>query len=239
MKRRALGAAVAAALVALGLPGSSGGHAGHGPTFVGIANFAFAPASVTVVEGDQVIWGWTGPGTNHSVTSEAGQAESFDSDPGKTAIQVNHPVNDGFSHTFAKAGTYRYACKVHSFMKGEVKVLKAGTVGDRVPPVISAARITPTRPCSRRTRRCAHPGAKLYYTLSEAADMGVEIARRGAPASADPLRTSDTLGHKGRNRITLPVKNLGAGTYRVTMSALDGAQNLSKTVRLTLTIRAS
>ena len=69
--------------------------------------------------------------------------------------------------------------------------------------------------------------------------MGVEIARRGAPVNADPLRTSDTLGHRGRNRVVLPIKNLRPGVYRVTMSALDGAQNLSRTVRLTLTIRSS
>ena len=54
-------------------------HAGHAPPTVNIAVYAYAPQSITVVEGDIVQWNWAGPDTNHSVTSDAGSGEKFDS----------------------------------------------------------------------------------------------------------------------------------------------------------------
>ncbi len=46
-------------------------HAGHAPPTVSISVYAYAPASIGVVEGDIVQWNWDGPDTNHSVTSDA------------------------------------------------------------------------------------------------------------------------------------------------------------------------
>src|SRR5437764_7756186 len=103
---------------------------------VTIKNFSFMPSSITIAQGDAVKWTWAGPDTNHSVTSTAGQADSFDSDPGKTPSSLDHPPGDTFSHTFNTPGTFTYMCKVHSFMTGKV-VVNGPTGPDTTPPKIS------------------------------------------------------------------------------------------------------
>src|SRR5262249_21347544 len=65
---------------------------------VDIVNFAFVPDPVTIQLGDTVHWVWEN--NNHSTTSVAGIADSWDSgvqDAGFT-----------FAHTFTNAGSFQY-----------------------------------------------------------------------------------------------------------------------------------
>src|SRR3954453_24066332 len=89
---------------------------------VTIQNFAFSPTPVTIAQGDTVTWHWAGPDTNHSVTSDANQADSFDSDPIRPPLSADHPPGDTFDHVFNTPGTFTYFCKVHSSMHGKVVV---------------------------------------------------------------------------------------------------------------------
>src|SRR5688572_12196058 len=80
------GLAGATALVLVLLPAASGAHPGHGlePVVVDGDSFAYEPATVTVGVGDSLVWTWDGNlFNNHSVTADPGQAEQFDSDPGR------------------------------------------------------------------------------------------------------------------------------------------------------------
>jgi plastocyanin len=77
---------------------------------IGIENFTFAPAELTVAPGTSVIW------TNHddiphTVTSTEGAFKSHALD-----------TDDSFSFTFAKAGSYRYFCSLHPHMVGTIRV---------------------------------------------------------------------------------------------------------------------
>jgi amicyanin len=79
-------------------------------TAVGIDNFAFAPATLTVTRGDTVTW------TNHdeephTVVATGGAFHS----PGMDA-------NGTYSFTFTTAGTFDYICSIHPFMHGTVVV---------------------------------------------------------------------------------------------------------------------
>jgi plastocyanin len=101
----ALGFGLALAVLAAHplLTGADGGS-------VSIANFVFAPASVSITAGDTVIW------TNndeavHDVTDRGG---SWGSDIMNTG--------DTFSYTFMDPGTYAYICKLHPWMSGSVIV---------------------------------------------------------------------------------------------------------------------
>jgi predicted lipoprotein with Yx(FWY)xxD motif/plastocyanin len=76
---------------------------------VQIANFAFAPATLTVKVGTTVTWTNT-DGATHTVTADNG---SFG---GKLAS------GSTFKETFAKAGTFAYHCAIHSSMTGTVTV---------------------------------------------------------------------------------------------------------------------
>jgi plastocyanin len=111
----AIGAA--ACTIALGVPAAAS------ETDVQVGSFKFAPATVTVDQGDTVTWSWAGPDTNHTVTSDPGQADAFDSHDGVPTGQVAGPPAGGtFSHTFETPGSFTYFCRVHPSMKGKVIV---------------------------------------------------------------------------------------------------------------------
>ncbi|HLU80847.1 MAG TPA: T9SS type A sorting domain-containing protein [Flavobacteriaceae bacterium] len=80
--------------------------------FMGVTS---AQASITIEEGDTVIWTFT-DAVPHSVTSNAGSTETFDS-----GIQTGGT----FSYTFTIAGTNPYRCIVHPSMVGTITVVPA------------------------------------------------------------------------------------------------------------------
>jgi LPXTG-motif cell wall-anchored protein len=82
---------------------------------VGIADFSFSPASITVGVGETVTWSNNGP-SDHTVTADDGSFDSGTMGDG-----------DGFSHTFSEAGTFAYVCAIHAEMKGSVVVSSGGS----------------------------------------------------------------------------------------------------------------
>jgi plastocyanin len=186
-------------------------------TEVTVSNFAFAPASVSITPGDTVTWKFAGPDLNHSTTSDPGQAESWDSDPGNSSPV--HVVGDTFSHQFAQAGTFTYVCKVHSFMRARVVV---GAPGQPAPGGdTTAPRLTTLRASAKRRR--------VTFKLDEAATVAVKL--RG------PMRRDSTLAAKrGTNVVKLPAK-MKAGRYKLTLTATDAAGNKAPTATVVITIK--
>ena len=77
---------------------------------VEIANFAFAPANLTIKTGTMVTW-TNGDAVAHTVTATDGAFGSGQLGAGTT-----------FSHTFASAGTFTYHCTIHSSMMATITV---------------------------------------------------------------------------------------------------------------------
>ena len=77
---------------------------------VKIANFAFAPAAITVTPGTSVVW-TNGDAIPHTSTGADKQWDSKPIQPGSS-----------FKVTFDKAGTYTYQCTIHPFMQATVVV---------------------------------------------------------------------------------------------------------------------
>ena len=84
---------------------------------VTMADFKFAPASVTVNVGDTVTWRNTGDEA-HTATAKNGGFDTGNVNPGSTG-----------SATFRSAGTFSYFCKPHPFMTGTVRVVGTGGGG--------------------------------------------------------------------------------------------------------------
>src|SRR5919201_736867 len=84
---------------------------------VTIADFSFAPATITINQGDSVTWNNNGP-TPHSATANDG---SFD-----TGILKK---GQSGSHTFNQAGTFSYYFNPHPFMKASIVVQAAQSGG--------------------------------------------------------------------------------------------------------------
>jgi plastocyanin len=189
---------------------------------VKIADFSYSPTTVNANLGDTVTWTWAGPDTNHSVTANSGQAESFDSDPGGTPATIDHVAGSTFQHTFTHAGAFSFHCRVHSFMTG--KVVVSGPGG----PDVTAPAISSLKSSGLRRR--------VSFTLSEAAAVKVAVkplSRKGR------TRTVKATGRRGSNRVSLKSLKLKPGRYRATVRATDAAGNRSRAKSTTFRVPAA
>jgi len=93
---------------------------------VEIANFAFAPATLTITVGDTVTW-TNQDAVAHTATSTTGVFDSGDLEQGES-----------YSVTFTAPGTYDYLCTPHPSMTGRVVVLAAATPVPATPAPASA-----------------------------------------------------------------------------------------------------
>jgi plastocyanin len=226
-----------ALLAAIGVTGALAVPASASAADVNIGGFAFNPATVTIAMGDTVTWHYMGPDTNHSVTSDAGQAESWDSDPGKLPTAADHPIGTTYQRQFNQAGSFTYHCKVHSYMTGTVNV--NGPDGlpppDTTPPAISGLSAKGGRACGRKARKCKAKATVVRYSLSEDADVSLAFKPRSGKGKT---RTFDGPGKSGKNTAKLSVKKLRPGRYKLTVTAVDAAGNAAppavKNVTVTL-----
>ena len=82
------------------------------PGEVVIEDFAFSPATLTVAAGTKVTW------VNHD--EEPHTVMSADKQMPFKSPALD--TNDKFSFVFAKPGTYKYFCTIHSHMVGTIVV---------------------------------------------------------------------------------------------------------------------
>ncbi len=228
MRRLPATVALSAALVAL--PAAGLGHPGHGPTEVQVGDDFLRPAETRVATGDTVVWKWLGPAGDHSVTADPGQAESFDSDPGKATTEIVHPAGFAFTHRFTKTGRFTYRCRVHPSMTGEVTVITLPP-RDVKRPVLSKLSVRPGRVCPRSTSRCRATRAYLRLSASEPATV-VGRMDRAANGRWKLVRTFDFDVRKGRARHRIYVGGLEPGPYRLRLVAYDYANNRSPSKRV-------
>ncbi|AXG75125.1 T9SS C-terminal target domain-containing protein [Flavobacterium arcticum] len=87
--------------------------------FMGVPS---AEATMTIDSGDTVKWIW-GDASPHTVTSQSGGAESFDSG----TITGN---GEEYSHTFTNEGSTDYACSFHPTMQGTITVQSVAAIID-------------------------------------------------------------------------------------------------------------
>ena len=78
--------------------------------YIDIENFAFSPSSITINEGDTIVW-TNNDGASHTVTSDDQIFNSGGISQGNT-----------WSYTFDSAGTFGYHCSPHPGMTGSVTV---------------------------------------------------------------------------------------------------------------------
>jgi plastocyanin len=200
---------------------------------VHISNFAFSPTPVTIAQGETVTWHWDGPDTNHSVTADKDQADSFDSDPGRSPTAADHPPTDTFDHTFNAAGTFTYFCKVHPFMTGKVVVEGppgSGPPPDTTPPALTGVSAKGGRVCPRGKKHCKPRPTSVGFTLSEDATVILKVAHRAKATVSKELRA-------GKHVLKLSTRKLPVGKWTVSITATDGAGNTSAPVKRSVTVK--
>ena len=197
-------------MAALVLAAPVSAHPGHAPPTVGIALQAYDPDEIRIVAGDIVQWSWNGPDTNHSVTSDAGSGEKFDSG-------VKNEEGATFTYFFATPGRYTYHCKVHDSMHGTV-VVAEGAATDQVAPTLKRLRV-----------KVKGRFARLSFRVSEKGSVTARVRR---PGKARVLHDSFRFVKAGRAHTK--VKLGGHGRFRVSIFAEDESGNQSQVQAVTV-----
>jgi plastocyanin len=83
---------------------------GQGGAKVSIADFAFAPETITIAPGDSVTW-----------TNDDGAPHGLEYRDGAPGMNPLLP-GASFTRRFDRPGTYEYNCSVHPYMTGRVVV---------------------------------------------------------------------------------------------------------------------
>jgi plastocyanin len=186
-------------------------------TSVDIGGFKFSPGTVTAQQGDTVTWHWVGPDVNHTVTSTANQADSFESHPAVPVSQVTGPPPGGtYSHVFNTPGSFTYFCRVHPFIKGTVVVKPAPPLPPPPPPTGVTQQAAPAAP---------HPTFKecisqrnFIIRLRETGGVHLKSATVRVNGNATPVERKTI---EGRSRLTARVdlRGLPKGQYVVAITA--------------------
>ncbi len=114
-----------AAIILTGAPGAhsgtpaDGAQAALGDMAVAVQTFQFRPKILEIPVGASVIW-TNADEIEHTVTS--GAPDSTDARFGGQLAAKGST----FSFTFNRAGSYRYFCNRHQFMRGEIRVTQQG-----------------------------------------------------------------------------------------------------------------
>ena len=205
---------------------------------VDVGGYSFMPATVSVHPGDAVRWSWVGPDRNHTVSSDPGQAESFESHPGvPAALVTDGPAGESFSHTFTHTGTFSYVCRVHSFMQGKVTVVAAGKpLPDTTAP---AARLRILGGSLRKLLRSHR--LRVRVAVDEPASVKLKARAAGRSLATRTVR----FGAAGRKTVVLRLTRRGRAKLAVrrrarigvSARARDSAGN-AKTVRAHKTFRS-
>jgi plastocyanin len=202
--------------------------ADHTVTAGGGAN-VFAPADVTVVQGDSVTW--SNAGGPHNVRFDDDSFE-MPAAPDSAAWSV--------SRTFSALGVFRYYCEAHGLpngvgMSGTVSVVAAPPP----PEPVSADRTAPALRLFGSTRqklrgRVVQVQAEVNEASKVTARAWVSIPRRGTRRAKTlstelPARTRAPLGlafsGKARKAFRRALRKHTRLTARVTVTARDAAGN--------------
>jgi plastocyanin len=94
----------------------AGAEAGVRPAAVEVRTFQFQKAILEVPAGTEVVWS-NRDAIEHTITS--GAPDSAD------GVFAGRLADSGatFRHMFGRAGTFRYFCERHHFMRGEIRVV--------------------------------------------------------------------------------------------------------------------
>jgi plastocyanin len=191
----------------------------------------YSPELVSVPVGGSVCW------TNTDVLPHTATADS-----GGNPNSPNLSTGETYRATFGADATIRYHCEIHPGMTATIQVGAGGPApggggqGTDLPPRLSGVRVIPSRACTRRSRTCRRPGARVRFSLDEAARVNGTLDRRGGGTSRIVRRFSAS-GRAGVNRVRLPLRRLRPGRYRVALRAVDTAGNRSAVARAAFTLR--
>jgi hypothetical protein len=178
-----------------------------------MANFAFAPAAITVQEGDTITW--TNQDTApHTVTTTSGPE------------RLNSPYlskGQSWSYTFTAPGMYMYYCTVHPDMRAEVIVQAPA------PATTTAAAPAPTHASQQQQQHQQQQQQQTQNQPSHAsrgntgAMPGSTSNPHAATASSAPPATSSQTSSAAAGAQTAPSSGSGDAGQSQSQQAADSS----------------
>lgn len=209
-------AAMALAVVLLALtPAVSIRRVDAAEVSVEIVDFAFSPSAISVDAGDTVVWTNIG-GAPHTSTSDAGQAEAWDSGALTTGQR--------FSHTFSSPGTFTYFCAFHPFMRAAITVRAAPTPTPTPSSTPTASAGTPTATLEPSATSTATPVSPT--PTPSVAPPTMAAAALASPEPAPPSSSGGDVLAAAPARANLPSAGAPAASTTVRPGALGAAAAL-------------
>ena len=173
-----------------------------------IGEYFFRSPRVQIDPGDSVTWTNRGK-ILHTVTSSGSVPERFNGG------MLDH--GESYTRTFAKPGTYSYICTLHpGLMGGTVQVGP-----DKVRPRLAAPRV-----------KVGSARLRVALSLSERSSLSLRVTKAGRTVSR---RTVKPL-IRGRRSFSIPAPRT-AGSYRLSLVAVDAAHNRSKATSVRFRVR--
>jgi plastocyanin len=150
-------------------------------TQVSMANYAFAPASITVTAGDTVIWTNTDQAP-HDVTTTSAPVAVHSSMLSK---------GQSWSYTFSTPGSYAYICSVHPDMKATVIVRPRPTAAVTTAAAAPRTQVRKLTPVARAiTSRPSARKQRVPHTAAAPATATPASTTAAAPTTAPPVAAS-------------------------------------------------
>jgi plastocyanin len=169
---------------------------------------SFSPNPITVTQGDTITWLNNGP-SQHTTTSDPGQADSWDS-----GLAPPLSVGQTFQHTFNVLGTFTYHCAIHLTMTGSVNVVAPAT---NTP--VPAATNTPIPAATNTPIPAATNTSTLPPTTAPTAFASVAVpptttTRPASPVSAASTNAPATGGTPSARAAAMPRTGTGDSRNR-------------------------
>lgn len=234
------GIAALAACGAFASPASAENQIVHGTD-----NLVWENSKPSVAPGETVTWTFDGAQQVHHVAANGSTPADADWATFTSPLAIAQPP---VSYTFKSVGTYEFFCSVHKdTMVGTVTVTTTPgppPVATPVPlsqqpfandapadaPAETAVAVDKTKPAlSSVSAKRASRGAKLRFKVSEDAVTGVVFSRG--------KKIVKKYAVAGKGTLAFTAKGLRAGTYTVTLVAVDIAANKSKARTVRVTVR--
>ena len=193
------------------------------------------------------------PELGQPVTFDA--SASGDADPGDSVVSYRWDLDgDGSFETVSPSPTTSTSYAKSGFVTVRLQVVdRQGDVSeplarlffvqgpaparDATAPRLSAARIRPASFCTRRSEACRSPGARIAFTLSEAASVAGEVTAAGRGRRSAAARALRIQGRAGSNAFRFRGAGLKPGRYRLSLVATDAAGNRSEPASARFAVR--
>jgi plastocyanin len=212
---------------------------------VAISNYQWSIPDVHIDRGEHVTWYWTGPDVVHSVTGDAANDASIDSDAGNPF--PNHPVGDSFEVDFGEPGVFPFRCKLHPSVRGTVTVSStpgdpSGEPAQPVPKNNVDVKAPEIRGISLEQKTFRGRGDKLHFSIGERSKIDGEYYRIDRKGRRSFAGWDKWKAYVGLNDIRFGGRSehfkAPPGRYVAELRATDRANNTSRARKVHFRINA-